>query len=107
MKYIAGCIIGLLIGSFITSIVLGRAFGMSGQMTYEINMSNEFKYIEIIDSRGVEAFRNMLANHLGCIKPVYEELLDSTFWQRTRYSDDLLEKLAPYSQSAKCGEVAE
>lgn len=71
-------------------------------MSYEVSLSNNLRAIEILETHNSEALRETLITGLACAASVYEESLDSAYWQRTDYSEELLQKLEKYRVEIGC-----
>lgn len=102
MNYILSCIIGVVVGAGGMYLYLGNALAGASQMSYEVRLSNDLRAIEILESHDSEALRRTLISGLACAKSVYEKSLDSVFWQRTDYSEQLIQKLERYTDETVC-----
>ena len=102
MKQAMGICLGILIGCLGTYVAMGKGFSTASQLAYETSLSNDINAIQILEEHGEDALRDVLMMRLSCSADVYENHLGSIFWERSAYSEKLLENLEQYSAVVSC-----
>jgi hypothetical protein len=102
MKYILVSLVSGLLGAGGMYLYMASSVGSALQMSYEINLSNNLRYIEILDNNNSEKLKQTLELGVSCARTQYEEGLDSFFWERSEYSEELIKKLKKYNNETSC-----
>ncbi|WMS85532.1 hypothetical protein [Pleionea litopenaei] len=87
-------------------IYLGKSFSTVSQMAVENQISNDVRFIELIEEGKIDELKKKLIVHIDCNSAVYENNLDSIFWERTSFSNTILKKAKPYiGKASACSEL--
>ena len=75
---------------------LGKSFSAVNQITYEIQISNNFKYLEFLEQGKIEALKNLFKMNIDCMSASYKDNLESFFGERSQSPIAVKESEAVY-----------
>lgn len=100
MKFLISIIISFALGGAAMYMVLGKSFSTVNQMTYETNLETTIKYLELVEQDKIETLKKILKSGIDCGANLYSHFLEED-WERTAYSNKILEKAKPYIGTVK------
>lgn len=96
MKIAFSVIFAFVLGLASSYLFLSKAFSTASQMAFEINISNNIKYLELLEQDETQVLKKSLKTSIDCMGATYKNYLENLFWEKTEYSKKLLEDLKPY-----------
>ena len=103
MKSIGFLILGLVVGGGTAWFVVTKSHSTANQFHFESHISNQIKYIEIIDQKSSEALKNSLLARLACEASALENLVQQPFWEKSNRSIRLISKAKELTNGVQCG----
>lgn len=99
MKTIIYAIIAFGFGLAVMYLYLGKGFSVVNQLSLEINISNNIRYLELLEQGKVEPLKEVLKRNIDCSSAEYEKNLESLFWDNSQSSQAILKQAEPYKGS--------
>ena len=96
MKIAISIILSFILGLASMYAILGKSFSVVNQMGQENYIDTNIRYFELLEQNKVEALKGILKISIDCESSVYEQNLDSLFWEKTDRSASILDKSKPY-----------
>jgi len=97
MKFVVTTLTAFSLGLVSMYVYLGKSFSTVSQIAMENQISNDVRFIELIEQGKVDELKKKLVAFIDCNSAIYENNLDSIFWERTSFSNTLLKKAKPYT----------
>lgn len=106
MKVVFSVVIAFGLGLASMYLYLGKGFSAATQMSSQAQISNNIRYLELIEQGKIEPLTSLLTMNIDCMSAIYENNLESFFWEKSNSSKALLEKAKPYIISgSSCDDV--
>ena len=106
MKIIFSVVIAFGLGLASMYLYLGNGFSTMSQISSEIQISNNIKYLELIEQGKIEPLKKLFKMNIDCMSATYENNLESFFWEKSQSSKAVMEKAKPYIISgSSCDEI--
>lgn len=102
MKYFLSMVAGVVLGSAATWFYLSAGFSMVSQMQTEASIQSSAKYIEILEQQDADTLKALLVAGLPCQVKVYEEFLESYFWEKTDFSKKIITEAKKATAGKTC-----